>query len=177
MLAATLAAAATLAGCGGEDNTAASATPTTKTTVPVTVHPCDIFTDTMATAGYRKMGTNDDTQPWLELGCSYIHRDPRYSPGIYSVGRPYPEIVADPNLVEREALTVAGHDASVGDASAVTNMCIISIDIEPGTLQISVGYIPPEVGPLPDDLTTMDQACTEARKILDVITPVLPDHL
>lgn len=45
-----------------------------------------------------------------------------------------------------------------------------------GTLQIRVDYVPPNVGSAPDNLTTVDQACTEAKKILDIITPVLPDH-
>lgn len=174
---AAIIAAGLLTGCGGDDTPVGSATPTTTTVVSVSVHPCEVFTNAMAAAGYRKMGPEDRAQPHPELGCGYAHRNPGYSPGIYSVGRPYSELVNDGRLVERENFTIAGHDASVGDASEVTDLCIISVDIPPGTLQIRVGYIPPHITPQPDDLTTMDQACAEAHKILDIITPVLPEHL
>ncbi|WP_222844256.1 hypothetical protein [Aldersonia kunmingensis] len=93
------------------------------------------------------------------------------------MGKPYDAVIADDRLVEREHLTVAGRDVSISDASEATNMCFVSVDIDPGTLQIRVPFIPPELGPLKDDLTNMDQACGEAEKILDIITPVLPDRL
>jgi hypothetical protein len=174
-IAAVLSAAAALTGCS-EETESTPAAPKTTTQVAVSVHPCDEFTDVMLAGGYRSPDREDRTTPRTELGCGFAHRNPGYSPGIYTVGRPYTEMVDDDRLVEREHLTIAGHDVSIGDASAITNLCIISIDISPGALQIRVDYVPPDVGPMPDDLTTMDQACAEARKVLDIITPVLPDH-
>jgi hypothetical protein len=167
--------AAALTGCGGETESTPAALKTT-TQVAVSMHPCDVFTDAMLAGGYRSPKRDNRTTPHAELVCDYAHRNPGYSAGIHTVGRPYAEMVGNTKLVEREHLTIDGHDVSIGDASAITDMCIISIDIPPGTLEITVGYVPPDVGSAPDNVTTIDQACDEARKVLDIITPVLPDH-
>ncbi|WP_068273197.1 hypothetical protein [Aldersonia kunmingensis] len=93
------------------------------------------------------------------------------------MGKPYEAVIGEKSLVEREQLSLAGRDASVGDASATTNLCMGSINISPGTLQVRVGYTPRNEYTQPDALTTIDQACAEVHKILDIITPVLPDRL
>jgi Protein of unknown function (DUF3558) len=174
-IAALLAATAALTGCGGDTDTAPPA-PKTTTKVAVSMHPCDVFTDAMLAGGYRSPKRYDRTAPHTELLCDYPHRNPGYAAGIHTVGRPFAEMVGNTKLVEREHLAIDGHDVSIGDASAITDKCIISIDIPPGTLEITVGYVPQDVGSAHDSLTTLDQACTEARKVLDIITPVLPDH-
>jgi Protein of unknown function (DUF3558) len=171
---AVLAATAALTGCGG-DTESAPAAPKTTTNVAVSVHPCDVFSEVMAVDGYFDPGHNDRTTPRTELGCQYSHNSPGYVASIYTVGRPYAEMVDDDRLVEREHLIIDGHDVSIADGSAV-GMCIISLDIPPGTLQIDVGFSPPNQFTQPDSLTTIDQACTEGRKVLDIIAPVLPDH-
>ncbi|MCX5042280.1 DUF3558 domain-containing protein [Aldersonia sp. NBC_00410] len=163
-------------GCSDDGDTA-TASITTATTVPVSVDPCEQFTAAMAGSEYTSPERHDGTSPTPELVCYFVHHDPNHSPSIHVVGKPYDAVVADKRLVEREHRTVAGRDVSIGDASEATNLCIISIDIPPGTLQIRVGYTPPAMGPLPGDITTIDQACAEAERVLDIITPVLPDHL
>jgi hypothetical protein len=168
--------AALAAGCSGETDTAASPA-TTVTTVAVSLDPCEPFATALAAGGYDTPRRRPDrTTPYPELSCGFAHDNPGYSAGIYVMGKPYEDVVADDRLVEREPRTVAGHDVSIGDASAVSDMCIISIDIPPGTLQIRVGYVPPPITQ-PDALTTIDQACAEAEKVLVIITPVLPDQL
>ncbi len=93
------------------------------------------------------------------------------------VSAQYGDVLAHGKLVEREHLAVAGRDVSVANSAAATPMCVVTIDVEPGALQINVPYLPQLAGTHPDEVTTIDQACTEARKILDIITPVLPDRL
>nr|WP_240945506.1 DUF3558 family protein [Rhodococcus sp. HNM0569] len=168
--------AAGLTACG--DSASDTSEPTTSAQeVQISYHPCDqLPAEAMGALGLD-LSTADRyerTNP-VSLECTLAHRDPSYGVGIYALAQSYDAAIADSRLREKESFTVAGRDVSIAEFTD-GELCMANIDIPPGVLQVSVDYKAQSTRPN-EDLTTVDQACAEAKNIVNALGPHLPQRL
>nr|WP_240945505.1 DUF3558 family protein [Rhodococcus sp. HNM0569] len=163
-----------LTGCGDSESDASEST-TTAEPIQISYHPCDqLPMSVMEDLGLRNMSRDERTNP-VSLDCVFVHRNPRFGAGVHAMGQSFEDVVGDPRLVEKERMTVSGRTVSVSDFTAGVS-CMASIDIEPGVLQIGVDYNEGSSRPQ-DELNNVDEACAEAKKIVNAVGPYLPDRL
>nr|WP_240945508.1 DUF3558 family protein [Rhodococcus sp. HNM0569] len=165
-----------VAACGGSESGASEST-TTVAPIQVSYHPCDqLPPDVMSRLGFDMAAAyrQERTDP-VSLECTFAHSNPRYGASVVAMGQEFDEVVGDQRLVEKERTSIAGRDVSVADFTGGVS-CRASIDIPPGTLQVSVDYR--ENSPRPEDeLNNVDEACAEAMNIVNALGPYLPERL
>ncbi|QNG19874.1 DUF3558 domain-containing protein [Rhodococcus triatomae] len=165
----------TLTACGSDTDS-----PTTTTTsaapIPITYHPCDDLSfDALAQVGFDLEHDRTDRQNPISHECTFAHIDPGYGATFAAMGRAFEDVVADERLEEKKRIQINGRDVSIADFTVGSN-CFATMDIEPGVFQFSVTYSP--TSGYPDRyVATIEQACSEAERILTALAPHLPDRL
>nr|WP_240945507.1 DUF3558 family protein [Rhodococcus sp. HNM0569] len=172
----TLSLVAGLAACGDTESDVANETTSTQP-IEISYHPCDeLPPDVMAGFGLDlSKAYREERMGPVSFNCIIAHRAPRYGAGFYAMGQTFDDVVADERLVEKERLTVAGHTTSLADFTSGFS-CMATIDIAPEVLQVSVDYTERE-SLSGEWLSTVDQACAEAKKIVNALGPYLPERL
>ncbi|QNG19929.1 DUF3558 domain-containing protein [Rhodococcus triatomae] len=161
----------------GTDTDSPTATTTSAAPIPITYHPCDDLSfDALEEVGFSvRSPYRTDRQNPISHECTFAHRDPGYGASFSAMGRTFDDVVADQRLEEHTRIQINGRDVSIADFTGGSN-CLATMDIEPGVLQFSVTYSPTSDRP-DEDITTIEQACSEAERILTALAPHLPDRL
>ncbi|QNG19873.1 DUF3558 domain-containing protein [Rhodococcus triatomae] len=160
----------------GTDTDSPTTTTTSAAPIPITYHPCDDLSfDALAQVGFDLEHDRTDRQNPISHGCTFAHIDPGYGATFSARGMTFDSVLADERLVEYNRTTINGRDVSIAEFTGGSN-CFATMDIEPGVFQFSVTYSP--TSGYPDRyVTTIEQACSEAERILTALAPHLPDRL
>ncbi|NLG56382.1 MAG: DUF3558 family protein [Rhodococcus sp.] len=178
IVSAAAACAAALTACGGTGGPAPG--PTTTEAVAITFHPCDdLPIDVIEGLGFIPGGwtRTDREHPWVSHECATANNN-RESPGYSTVfsarGMSFQSVLDDSRLTEYKRTTVDGRDVYFADHSGLE--CLVTVDVDPAVFQFTVNYAKNTTQP-DRNFTTIEQACTEAERILDVILPYVPEQL
>ncbi|QNG19847.1 DUF3558 domain-containing protein [Rhodococcus triatomae] len=171
-----LLAAVSLTACG-TDTDSPTATTTSAAPIPITYHPCDDLPfDALEEVGFSVANHHrTERQNPISNECSVAHWNPGYGATFAARGMTFESVLADERLVEYNRTTINGRDVSIAEFTGGSN-CFATMDIEPGIFQLSVTYSPTSDRP-DEDVTTPEQACSEAERILTALAPHLPDRL
>ena len=161
----------------GTDTDSPTATTTSAAPIPITYHPCDDLSfDALEEVGFSvRSPDRTDRQNPVSHECTFGHRNPGYGATFAAMGKTFDDVVADERLDEHTRIQINGRDVSIADFTVGSN-CLATMDIEPGVLQLSVTYSPTANRP-DESVTTIEQACSEAERILTALAPHLPDRL
>ncbi|QNG17898.1 DUF3558 domain-containing protein [Rhodococcus triatomae] len=166
--------AATITSCSGDDATPPTAT--SAAPIPITYHPCDDLSfDALAQVGFDLEHDRTDRPNPISHECTFAHIHPGYGATFAAMGKTFDDVVADERLEEKKRIQINGRDVSIADFTVGSN-CFASMDIEPGVFQFSVTYSPTANRP-DESVTTIEQACGEAERVLTALAPHLPDRL
>lgn len=158
-----------LAACGTSDDDAAEAQPQPR----LTAHPCDVFgPEAQAAAGINGKTPRryDDREiPFQSRECSFLSRNPDSSALISFNAIPMSDVDEDDRFTRLQETEIAGHRAVLDDFPGGVQ-CLVSVDFDPGVLEVMVGY--PQ-----GDIETREQACPLALKFAQDLGPYFPEHL
>ncbi|NLG56383.1 MAG: DUF3558 family protein [Rhodococcus sp.] len=170
---------ASAAACTGSSGGPAPA-PTTTQPIAITFHPCDdLPKDVIEGLGYspRVWTRTDREHPVVSHECSTANNNresPGYSTVFAATGFSFQGVLDDSRLTEYKRANVGGRDVYFADHDGLE--CLVTVDADPAVFQFSVTYASTTTRP-DRNFTTIEQACTEAERILDAILPYVPEQL
>ncbi|NLG55406.1 MAG: DUF3558 family protein [Rhodococcus sp.] len=170
-------AASVIAGCG-DGTSAPAATTTPSEPIAISYHPChDLPRDVIDELGFspRNWTPNERTAPFVSNECSTVHIGPDYGAGFAASGETFQKVLDNKNLEEFKRTTIDGRDVYFANHQGIS--CYGTVDIEPGVFQFTVMMSRLADKDDPNEITSIEQACAEAERILTAVLPYVPDQL
>ncbi|MDF3306317.1 DUF3558 domain-containing protein [Rhodococcus koreensis] len=138
----------------------------------ITYQPCDgIPADATAQARIDAQAPvrENDTNP-TSNSCRYLDSDLYYGVVISARAETVQDIEESGRFQVLSETEIGGRRTLVSDFHG-GSACTVSVDVDPGVLEIMIGYSELE------DFRTVDAACGRALEVATTLSPHFPDHL
>ncbi|WP_124396262.1 DUF3558 domain-containing protein [Rhodococcus wratislaviensis] len=138
----------------------------------ITYQPCDgIPADAVAQARIDAQAPvrENDKNP-TSNSCRYLDRDLYYGVVVSARAESFEDIESSGRFRVLNETEIGGRRTLVSDFHG-GSACTVSVDVDPGVLEIMIGYSELE------DFRTVDAACGRALEVATTLSPHFPDHL